>query len=244
MQNTTPIIQVNPKKVFIGLVVIIALLIALSIWGQYLRFNPEKFPIDTPIDELIFNLLRRDFYVDQEANIPTYFNTMILFIPSVLFAAIAFWKNSVRDKFKLHWVALSIIFLYLSLDEAAALHEQFIKPVRAYLNIDGGWFYFAWIIPGMIMVGVFALSFLRFFLNLENKYKILFLFSLVIYVGGIIGGEMLSGYFAQSTGLDNFKYSLFTSLEESLEYFGCSLLIYSLLSYLKDFLPQGFKITT
>jgi uncharacterized membrane protein len=130
------------------------------------------------------------------------------------------------------------------MDEAAALHERLIKPVRALLNIYEGWFYFAWIIPGMIAVALFGLSYLRFFLHLNNKFKLLFFVSLAIYIGGIIGGEIVSGYFAQLTGLENFRYAMFTSLEESLEYIGASMLIYSLLTYIQDYLPDGITLTT
>ena len=243
MSNTTPVIKINPMRVMIVLCVIIAALVGLSVWGQYLRFNPGAFDISGPGDEFIIDLLMRAFYVDLEANVPTYFNTIILFIPSLLLGLIAAWKYAIKDKFKFQWIGLSLVFLYLSMDEAAVLHERLIKPVRAMLNIYEGWFYFAWIIPGMIAVALFGLAYITFFLHLNTKFKLLFFASLAIYIGGIIGGELVSGHFAQATGLDNFRYAMFTSLEESLEYFGCSLLIYSLLTYIKDYLPEGIAIS-
>lgn len=243
MSNSTPVIKINPTRVLIILGVIIVALVGLSIWGQYLRFNPGAFTVRNPIDEFFIDLLMRAFYVDLEANIPTYFNTIILFIPALLLGIISAWKYSIKDKFKFHWIGLALIFLYLSMDEAAALHERLIKPVRAILNIYEGWFYFAWIIPGIVAVALFGLSYIRFFLNLNNRFKALFFFSLAIYIGGIIGGEMISGYFAQLTGLDNFNYAMFTSLEESLEYIGASMIIYSLLTYIKDYLPDGVTLT-
>jgi hypothetical protein len=243
MPNTTPVIKINPIRVLIVLGAAIVVLVGLSIWGQYLRFNPGAFTVRNPIDEFFIDLLMRAFYVDLEANIPTYFNTIILFIPALLLGIISAWKYSIKDKFKFSWIGLALIFLYLSMDEAAALHERLIKPVRSILNIYEGWFYFAWIIPGIIAVILFGISYFRFFLSLDNKYKILFFVSLTIYIGGIIGGEVVSGYFAQLTGLDNFNYAMFTSLEESLEYIGASMLIYSLLTYIKDNLPEGITLT-
>jgi len=242
MSNDIPVIKIDPKRVLIVLGVIIAILVGLSIWGQYLRFNPGAFNISGPIDEFFIDLLMRAFYVDLEANVPTYFNTVILFISALLLGIIAAWKYSIKDKFRIQWIILSLIFTYLSMDEAAVLHERLIKPVRALLDIYEGWFYFAWIIPGMIAVAVFGIAYIRFFFNLNNKFKLLFFVSLAVYVGGIIGGEMVSGYFAQVSGLDNFNYAMFTSLEESLEYIGCSLLIYSLLTYIKDYLPEGVTL--
>lgn len=239
--NSTVTIKLNPKIVLIILAVISVILISLSIWGQYLKFFPRLFDIHGPWDEFWIDLLMKGFYVDLEANVPSYFNTIILFIPALLLGSIAAWKFSVNDKFKIHWAGLSLIFLYLSMDEAAALHERLIKPMRSIVNFEGygGLFYFAWVIPGIAVVILFLLAYLRFFLHLENKYKLLFFISIGIYVSGIIGGEMLSGHFAETIGLKNFEYAMLTSLEESLEWIGCSLIIYSLLLYIQQYLPDG-----
>jgi hypothetical protein len=243
MSNTTPTIKVNPKGILITLLVISAMLVGLSILGEYIKYFGVG-DIYGPLHEFLLDLLMHSFYTDAEANIPTYFNTIILFAPSVLFAIIAAWKHSVKDKFKLQWLGLSLVFLYLSLDEASVLHEKLIPPMRALFNYEqyGGILYFAWVIPGMAAVFLFMLAYLRFFLNLENKYKFLFLISLVVYVSGVIGGEMLSGHFAETIGLKNFTYSTYTSLEESLEWIGCSLIIYSLFAYIQEYLPDGFTI--
>lgn len=246
MSNPIPTIRLNPKRILMILAAMIALLVSLSIWGQYLRFFPGSFDIHGPWDEFWINLLMQGFYVDLEANVPTYFNTIILFIPALLLGMIAAWKYSIKDKFKIHWAGLAFIFLYLSMDEAAVLHEKLIKPMRSMVNFEGygGLFYFAWVIPGIAVVLLFMLAYLQFFLHLENKFKFLFFISLAIYVSGIIGGEMLSGHFAGTIGFKNFTYAMFTSLEESLEWIGCSLTIYSLLLYIQQYLPEGVILTT
>ncbi|MBI5964775.1 MAG: hypothetical protein HY863_14950 [Chloroflexi bacterium] len=244
MPDIVPVVKLNPKKILFALFGICVLLVCLSIWGQYYRFFPESIAMHGVFQEFGIDLLTKSFYTDSEANVPTYFNTIILFIPSLLFAAIGAWKFSIKDKFKVQWIGLALIFLYLSVDEASVLHEKLIPPMRELFNYErfGGIFYFAWVVPGMIAVLLFMLAYLRFFLRLENKYKILFFLSLAIYVGGIIGGEMLSGHFAGTIGFKNFTYSAYTSLEESLEWIGCSLLIYSLLTYIQQYLPDGFTI--
>ncbi len=244
MSNSNPVVKINPKSVLFTLFGISAALVGLSVFGQYIRYFPDAFNMHSKLQEFLFDLLMQSFYTDNEANVPTYFNTIILFIPSLLLAAIAAWKYAVKDKFKFQWFGLSLVFLYLSLDEASVLHEKLIPPMRELFNYEryGGIFYFAWVIPGMIAIFLFMLAYLRFFLHLENKYKFLFFISLAIYVMGIIGGEMLSGHFAGTIGLKNFTYATYTSLEESLEWTGCSLTIFSLLSYLKQYLPEGFTV--
>lgn len=234
-QNTT--ITLNPKRILIVLFILVAVIVGLSIYGQKVRFFGVA-DIRGPWHEFVLDQLMQNFYLDAEGNITTYINALLLFIPSLLLAAIGIWKSSIKDKFRFHWIGLAIIFFFLSVDEAAVIHENMIKPMRAIVGANGV-FYFAWIIPGMAIVAAFGLVYLMFFLHLENKFKILFLFSLGVYISGVIGGEMISGYYASNIGQKNFTYAVVASLEESIEYIGCSLIIYSLLKYIEHYLPEG-----
>ncbi len=246
MSNSTPIIKINPARVLLILLACTALLVILSIWGQYLKYFSGSYDIRGPLHEFFIDLLIQAFYMDAEANVPTYYNTILLFIPAILFAVISAWKFSVKDKFRFAWFGLALIFVFLSMDEAAGLHERLIKPMRAITNYEryGGIFYFAWVIPGIAAVVFFLLLYLRFFLHLENKFKLLFFISLGLYLSGVIGGELLSGHFAETIGLKNFTYAMYTSLEESLEIIGASMIAYSLLIYIKHYLPDGITFKT
>ena len=243
MPTSTPVITLRPSRVLIILFVCIALLVGLSILGQYIRFFPNSVDMNGAWGEFCVDLVMHAFNMDAEANVPTYFNTIILFIPAVLFAAIAVTKFLDKDKFRVHWAGLATLFLYLSVDEASVLHEKLIKPMRSALD-PGGIFYFAWIIPGIAFILIVGLMYLRFFLNLETKFKILFFASILLYFGGVIGGEMVSGYFAESIGQKNFTYAVAASLEESIELIGASMLIYTLLTYIKQYLPEGITFRT
>ncbi|MBM4426060.1 MAG: hypothetical protein FJ031_02345 [Chloroflexi bacterium] len=237
-QNTT--IHIYPKRILIGLLGIIGILVALSIYGQRIRFFGVA-DIRGAWHEFWLDLLMQAFYLDAEGNISTHVNALLLFLPALLLILISMWKNTNGDKFRLHWLGLGLIFLFLSFDEAAVLHERLIKPTRAILD-TGGIFHFAWIIPGMIVVALFGLTFLTFFLHLDKKFKILFFFSLAVYIGGVIGGEMLSGYVAANLGQKNFTYAVVASIEESIELIGASLIAYSLLEYIRYYLPDGITV--
>lgn len=244
MKEETPIIKINALRMLIFLCATTIVLVILSVWGQAIKYavvsvymgGKWKVWKETGVE-----LLTQSFFMDWEANVPTYFNTIILFIPALLMGIIAVWKYSVKDQFKIHWAGLAFILLYLSMDEASVLHEKLIKPMRGIVNYEGygGILFFAWIIPGIIAVALFMLAYLKFFLSLDRKFKMLFFFSLALYVGGVIGGEMLSGRLAETIGQKNFTYAAYTSLEESLELFGAAMLIYSLLAYLRQYLPNG-----
>ena len=234
------IIKINSKKILIFLLATIAILVSLSIWGQRIRFFGVA-DIRGAWHEFLIDQLIQNFYMDSEGNIPTFINALLLFIPALILILITTWKNSVKDKFRFHWLGLSLIFFLLSIDESTVLHEQLIKPMRAIVGAEG-FFYFAWVIPGLIIVALFGLVYLMFFLHLDKKFKILFFVSLGIYIGGVIGGEMLSGYYAASLGLKNIRYATIASIEESIELIGCSLIIYSLLEYIKYYVPEGLTL--
>lgn len=240
MTNQIPTIKLNPKRTLLFFFALVAALVGMSVWGQHMRFFGVA-DIRGYWHEFFIDLAMSAFYLDAEGNIPTYVNALLLFIPSLLLAAIGASKNAAKDKFRFHWNALALIFLLLSIDEASSLHERLIKPIRAIAGGEG-FFYFAWVIPGMIAVALFGLAFLTFFLRLDKKFKILFFFSLAVYIGGAIGGEMVSGRYAASLGQKNYVYAVVASLEESVEMFGCSLIIYSLLEYIKACLPEGLTI--
>jgi hypothetical protein len=237
MTNTTPTVKINSKYILIFLIAVIGLLVALSIWGQHMRFFGVA-DIRGAWHEFVIDQMMVNFYLDFEGNVPTYINALLLFIPALLLAGIGAWKSAVKDKFRFHWNGLAFIFFILSVDETASFHEKLIKPMRAIFGSDGI-FYFAWIIPGMIAIALFGLTYLMYFLHLENKFKLLFFLSLAVYLGGVIGGEMVSGYFAANLGIKNYTYAVVASLEESIEMLGCSLIIYSLFEYIKHYLPEG-----
>lgn len=237
MTNSSPIVKINSKYTLIFLIVVVAFLVVLSIWGQHMRFFGVA-DIRGAWHEFLIDQMINNFYLDYEGNVPTYINALLLFIPSLLLAGIGAWKNSIRDKFRFHWNGLALIFFILSIDEMASFHEQLIKPMRAIFGSEGV-FYFAWIIPGIAAIALFGITYLMYFLHLENKFKLLFFLSLAVYLGGVIGGEMVSGYFAANLGIKNYTYAVVASLEESIEMIGCSLIIYSLLEYIKHNLPEG-----
>lgn len=240
MTNQMTNIKLNSKKILMFLLTIIAILVGLSIWGQHMRFFGVA-DIRGAWHEFLIDQMINNFYLDYEGNVPSYINALLLFIPSLLLACIGAWKSSIRDKFRFHWNGLALIFFLLSIDEIASFHEELIKPMRAIFGSEGI-FYFAWIIPGMIAIALFGLMYLMYFLHLENKFKLLFFLSLAAYLGGVVGGEIVSGYFAANLGLKNYTYAIVASLEESVEMFGCSLIIYSLLEYIKHYLPEGLTL--
>lgn len=172
-----------------------------------------------------------------EKNLPTFFSALILCFAALLLALIATLKGNAKDSFFIHWSVLSIIFLYLSVDEMVGIHEAFEEFIKMFID-PGGIIHFIWVIPGTIFILIFAISFFRFFQHLPSDTKKGFLIAAVIYVGAALGFEFVEGWYKDTYGIrdaNNFikpVYQMMVTLEESLEMVGVVIFIYTLLQYI------------
>jgi hypothetical protein len=116
-----------------------------------------------------------------------------------------------------------------------AIHELSVEPVRSVTGIESGLLYFAWVIPALIIIGIVTLFFIKFFINLPKKTKILFALSFAIFIGGSVIVEMLSAQSYTSVSGNAIPGARLLSsvyLEEGMEMFGNALFIYALLDHL------------
>ena len=171
------------------------------------------------------------FDLDNEKNIPTLFSSVALLFCSGLLWIIALSKRKENSTGFLYWVGLAAIFIFLSIDETATIHEQFNDPIRSTLNTSG-FLSYAWVIPYMILVGILFLAYLKFIISLPKKTRFLFIIAGTIYVGGAIGLELLGNYHFDLYGENDVKYLVFSSIEEVLEMTGIVVFIYALMSYI------------
>lgn len=222
-------LNIRSSRIILTLLAIAAILVLASVTTQAVRFlilNPEVYTFDR------FNL-------DAEANIPTYFSTIILFIAAALLAFIAFLKNEEKDPYRVYWFMLSLMFTAMSLDETASIHDKVVSPVKSVLGISGdGFLYYAWIVPAAALVILIVILFFKFWLHLEYRTRILFAIAAVGYVSGALGFEAIGGSYRNVHEEINLSYLLLTTVEESLEIFSIILFIYALLKYLGSYISQ------
>lgn len=229
--------RINPKrilKILLGLTFILAVLNVLAL---YLRFFPERYHIYNSLQEFFVDLFIDQFTMNTEMNIPTYVSSIQLLFASILLFIIAAWKEIEKDKYRRHWKGLAFLLLVFSIDEFVAMHERLSKLLKDLPDFNG-LFAFKWVIAGIAFVVVFGLLYIMFFFHLENKYKVLFLASAILFFGGAIGFEVIGGRFANYHDTRNFTFYMITTVEEILEPSGIALLIYGLLSYIKDYFPE------
>jgi cellulose synthase/poly-beta-1,6-N-acetylglucosamine synthase-like glycosyltransferase len=206
--------------------VVAYLLVVLSIGGQFSKFM---------LGHAFLTGLASLFYVDMEHNIPTYFSVLLILFATFLLAVISILNGKQRQPHFSKWAILSVGFLFMAFDEAFQIHERLNIPVGTLLG-DGslGIFYFAWVIPGIALVFVLGLFFLRFLLHLPAMTRFSFLMAATLYIGGAIGVELIGSSHAELHGYENWTYSMIATLEESLEMAGLIVFIWALLNYSAD----------
>jgi len=186
-----------------------------------------------------------EFDLNSENNIPTWYSSSALLLASALLAMIALVKLQWQETYARHWVVLAVIFLFLSMDEAASIHEKgselalLIMPSLVDFGYLSRYLYFAWVVFGVPFVLLFSLAYLRFLIHLPAKTRSLFVLAGIIYVGGALGVEMLGArdFYLYGEGRP-LVHSMLILWEEGFEMFGIVVFIYALTSYLGSHLTN------
>lgn len=217
--------SINPRKISFILGGIAIVLAVLSLIGEYYLSNIllDEESVQAQVIDL--------FSVNLEDSIPTWYSTINLYHAAVLLGLITLAKYRQNDRFRRYWLGLAVIFLYMSIDEGAAIHEMFSDFMEVYVDATG-LFTFAWVVVGAPIMLVVALIYLRFVLNLPPRTRNLFFLAGALYVGGALVVEAISA--STYTEDLSFRYLAIATVEELCEMLGVVTLIYTLLSYLGE----------
>ena len=168
--------------------------------------------------------LAASFSLSQEANVPTWYSSVLLFS-----CALSLWAHGVDElrraapRWHWHWRGHAGVFAAISMDEVASFHER----INATAHL-GGVLYYAWVIPFgalVVVVGVLCLPFLA---ALPRPTRLRFMVAGALYVGGALGVELILGAWADQHGPMNLTYRLIDAVEEGGEIAGASLFLWSL----------------
>lgn len=184
---------------------------------------------------------------NNDASLAAWYSSLLFMLCSILLAVIAAlsWQNP-AERYTLHWVGLSGIFLLMSADEIARLHEAVGGTAeRVLVEYTGfapeGILYFFWVVPAAVIVLVVGLAYIRFLVHLPMETLALFVAAGTIFVGGAIGLEMVqasltsnSAELAQNVEPEHGAswWVVRLSLEELFEFVGTLVFCYALFSYL------------
>lgn len=217
---------ISAKKLMLVLILVVLGLTAAHVSTQYLRFFQGH------ENQLGFE---RQLNLDRENNIATWYSSSALLLSAVLLTVAGLVNKQKSNSFTYHWLGLAAIFLFLSLDEAASLHEMTHEVLHDRLGGIGyfdGLLYFSWVVFGAIFVLIVGGVYLPFVVALPIQTRRLFLIAGILYVGGELGIESLGARYAHAHGLNNFTYAMFVACEEGVAMLGNVVFIYALLSHL------------
>ncbi len=222
-------IRVSPAKVAVVLSLVVLAVSVASLTGQYLKPGLAH-------NELALKVIAK-LNLDKEVNdLPTWYQSSTLLVSSVLLLVIGLARRELKDKDAKYWGLLSLIFLFLSLDEAVSIHEQMTMPLRTTFHLEG-FLFLSWVIPASFLVAVLGIVLSRFLFRLPSSTRNLMILSALIYLAGALGVEMVGAnyMFMMNDPPDigsNFTYAIITTVEEFLEMTGIVVFIYCLLTYL------------
>ena len=223
-----PAYNLSPQKVTKFLLLVIGLLILFNL-GERVIVRWLSATNGSQVNSQYFNF-------DQESNFPTLYSVLALGFSSYLLAIITLIQKSRNARYAKHWKALSIIFIFLAIDESCSIHELSIPVLRGAMNAQGI-LYFTWVVPAFILLIIFLITFRKFVLNLPLKIKVLFIASGAVYVCGALGMELIGGYIADTYGYKTL-YGAASSIEEILEMLGIVIFIRGLLTYIQSQLTE------
>jgi hypothetical protein len=171
------------------------------------------------------------FDLEEEANIPTWYSSAALLLCAGLLAVIGAAKKESGDRYAGRWYGLSFIFLLMSVDESATLHEK-IGTAISKLFDTGGLLYYAWVIPAAAFLVVFGLAYLRFFADLPSRTRWIFLSAGFLYVGGAFALEMLEGLHNDLYSKSDVVSAILGGGQDVVEMLGVLVFVYALMSYI------------
>jgi hypothetical protein len=219
-------IALYPRNIAVWLSTIAILLLVAHLITIAMPYIFEGF--EHGLVRLFFSL----FFLDGEGNVPAIFSTCLFLINAVIFLIV--WKAAslAGDSQKI-WLFLSIVFVFLALDESISIHERLINPLRQALDATGV-FYYTWIIPYGIGVVVLSIVAIPVFWRMQKRIRFWFGLSAITYLFATIGLEMISGkYLVMMNEQKDIVWIFMITLEESLEMVGLIILVYAQLLLLQ-----------
>lgn len=151
--------------------------------------------------------------VDTERNPPTWVQAS-----TMLGCGLLAWSIS-QHTGRRSWQLIAAFFLFISLDEAARLHENLISPVRALFGTEGTVLHYAWVIPTVPALALFAYLVRDALTVLPRADRVRLIRATGVFLLGSVGLEMLSGREVLN-GVESARYVVLTHIEEGLEFAG------------------------
>lgn len=173
---------------------------------------------------VVENLLPK-LSLSYEANLPTWVSSSLLLLCALAAGAIA----SARPPWHRHWWGITALLAWMSLDEAAELHEHL-----GGLLGTSGILYFDWVIPAAALVAIVVALYWRFAWALPEQTRKRLVLAAAIYVGGALLMELPLGWWTEQRGSEGLGYGLIDWVEETMEMVGTSLALVAFVMHRRE----------
>lgn len=218
-------------------------LIALLLGVAYVvvhRLNPYGMaPGSSEASRLLFQI----FDLDSENNVPTWYAALLWAIAAGLALVSARREFSPLAVVRWSWTLLGGVFLLLSIDEAASLHERWLDlagdAVQDMTGVADS-FYYNWVALAAVLAASVAALLVPFLLRIRRDVAVCLILGGALFLMGSLGFETVSsaihrGWISSihQTGL---TWPRLIILEELFETFGAIVAIHAMLRWLTS--PQ------
>lgn len=163
--------------------------------------------------------------LSYEGNVPTWLSSSLLLGCAIAAGLVA----SEATAWQRHWWGMAVAFGWVSLDEAAEIHEHLGGLIGTH-----GILYFDWVIPAAAVLVVLTALYLPFMRALPRVTRNRLLLAAVIYIGGAVGMELPLGWWTERHGTEGLGYALIDWVEETLEMIGAAIAMLTLLAYRRE----------
>jgi hypothetical protein len=219
-----PIIRLDASRITRWLMIVAVIFAVAAVVMAFLDAEES----DSLAGEVL-DSLQRLFNPDLEANLATWFATGLLLAGALLTALVAKAKGDADDPLRYHWVGLFMVILFMSIDEAAQIHEMLIKPTQQLLGVSRsvGW---VWTLPALVVVSVFVVMSLRLLSAQSQRTRRLMILAFGLFVFGAFGVETVGSIlFGSDRRLGS---ELAATVEELFEMSGAVVFIHAMLGLL------------
>jgi len=217
---------IRPRKLIALLALAVALLTLLGAAGGFLL-------LQRPGDGIV--KVATLVSLGEDANLPTWYASVTLLLCGVLLGVIGLFARNTSDPFANHWLILATLFILLSVDEVAMIHERagwLLRWLSPAVSELGGMLRYSWILVGIPLLLILGAVMLRWFLHLPRRFKGLFGAAALIYIGGALGLEMVNAATHDAIGTRSLRYQGLTLVEELCEMTGVLVFLYGLINYI------------
>ncbi len=221
-------LALSPEKITRTLLWITAVLAGIHVLTKVATLSFPDFPGR--------NWLVIMFGLGGEANIPATFSGGLLLLSAALLGSIALTARRAGAAFSRHWAVLAGVFLFLCLDELAAIHDHISAPLSR-LAQPGGALLYLWVVPYGVAALLLLLASVRFLLHLPAVTRRLFVFAGAVYVGGALGMELIEAASDARGVHSGFIPLLGVAIEETMEMLGLIVFIAALFGHIRGQLP-------